>query len=90
MSTRKRHTRSSARADPEETVHNKRRKTDSGFQRTEKAIVAPTAQSVLQLHAIRQPYNVTQDYTVPALKHDTELLVKVGAVGLNPIDWKAP
>jgi hypothetical protein len=71
-------------------VHNKRRKTESDFQRTEGAVIAPTAQSVLLLHAIRQPYNVTKDYTVPALQHDTELLVKVGAVGLNPIDWKAP
>lgn len=90
MSTRKRRTRNSAKPDPEETVHNKRRKIDGGFQRAEGAVISPTAQSVLLLHAIRQPYDFTQDYTVPALKHDTELLVKVGAVGLNPIDWKAP
>ncbi|KAJ4314453.1 hypothetical protein N0V94_006446 [Neodidymelliopsis sp. IMI 364377] len=62
------------------------------FQRNEtsKGQVHPKKQSALLLQAIRQPYEVVFDHAVPEIQHDTELLVKVTAVGLNPIDWKAP
>lgn len=60
------------------------------FQRTEEEKLIPRLQSVLLLNAIRQPYEVIAGYTVPETQHDHELLVKVQAVGLNPIDWKAP
>jgi hypothetical protein len=62
------------------------------FQRNEtsKCQVHPKRQSALLLQAIRQPYEVVFDHAVPEIQHDTELLVKVTAVGLNPIDWKAP
>ncbi|KAF5663721.1 oxidoreductase [Fusarium heterosporum] len=50
----------------------------------------PSSQSVLLLHAIRQPYQVTTGHAVPEIKHDHELLVRTDTIGLNPIDWKAP
>ncbi|KAM0352358.1 hypothetical protein ACHAPU_002023 [Fusarium lateritium] len=50
----------------------------------------PSSQSVLLLHAIRQPYQVSSGYAVPEIKHDHELLVRTDTIGLNPIDWKAP
>ncbi|KAM0321682.1 hypothetical protein ACHAPQ_009300 [Fusarium lateritium] len=50
----------------------------------------PSSQSVLLLHSIRQPYQVTAGYAVPDIKHDHELLVRTDTIGLNPIDWKAP
>ncbi|KAF4990990.1 hypothetical protein FGRMN_8111 [Fusarium graminum] len=50
----------------------------------------PSSQSVLLLHAIRQPYQVTSGYAVPEIKHNHELLVRADTIGLNPIDWKAP
>ncbi|KAF2633813.1 hypothetical protein BU25DRAFT_436176 [Macroventuria anomochaeta] len=50
----------------------------------------PEQQSALLLHAIRQPYEVTIDHAVPEIQQDSELLVKVTAVGLNPMDWTAP
>ncbi|KAF2703622.1 GroES-like protein [Pleomassaria siparia CBS 279.74] len=50
----------------------------------------PETQSALLLHAIREPYKITSDYPVPQTQGEDELLVKVTAVGLNPIDWKAP
>lgn len=53
-------------------------------------IGTPENQEVLLLHAIRQPYQVTAGYPVPVIQHDDELLVRVEAIGLNPIDWKAP
>lgn len=47
-------------------------------------------QSALFLQAVRQKYVLVTDHIVPAVQHDGEILVKVDAVGLNPIDWKAP
>ena len=52
--------------------------------------VVPKTQSALLLHAIRTPYQVNKDHALPSVQDDHELLVKVSAVGLNPIDWKAP
>ncbi|CAK7238470.1 hypothetical protein SEUCBS140593_010721 [Sporothrix eucalyptigena] len=50
----------------------------------------PSSQRVLLLHAPKQPYHVTHDYAVPVFVHSRELLVRTRAIGLNPIDWKAP
>jgi hypothetical protein len=47
-------------------------------------------QTVLLLHAPKQPYQVTEGYRIPRIRHDREILVKCHAIGLNPIDWKAP
>jgi hypothetical protein len=90
MPSRKKRTRSVTRFTPAEPANSKRRKTDDDFTRNEDDIVLPETQSALQLHAIRQPYKVTKDHETPTMQNDFELLVKVQAVGLNPIDWKAP
>ncbi|KAF3762197.1 hypothetical protein M406DRAFT_45552 [Cryphonectria parasitica EP155] len=50
----------------------------------------PETQRVLLLYGPRQPYKVVQDYPVPRLQGDAEILVKTNTIGLNPIDWKAP
>ncbi|KAJ9145401.1 Zinc-binding dehydrogenase [Pleurostoma richardsiae] len=50
----------------------------------------PETQTVLLLHAPKERYQVTQDFPVPEFSHDRELLVRTRAIGLNPIDWKAP
>ncbi|KAH8802681.1 chaperonin 10-like protein [Xylogone sp. PMI_703] len=47
-------------------------------------------QDVLLLHGPKQRYIHTPKYAVPELHTDREMLVNVQAVGLNPIDWKAP
>lgn len=47
-------------------------------------------QEVLLLHAPKQRYIHTKDYQIPSVKDEREMLVKVQAIGLNPIDWKAP
>jgi hypothetical protein len=62
----------------------------SNFQHSEESTEIPETQSALLLHAIRQPYEVKEDYPTPMVLRDDELLVKITAVGLNPIDWKAP
>ncbi|RDW77727.1 putative zinc-binding dehydrogenase protein [Coleophoma cylindrospora] len=46
-------------------------------------------QQVLLLHAPKQPY-IRTEYDVPLLCDEREMLVKIKAIGLNPIDWKAP
>lgn len=60
------------------------------FQRNEVDEKHSEQQSALLLHAIRKPYEVATDYAIPEIQNDTELLIKVTAVGLNPIDWKSP
>jgi NADPH:quinone reductase-like Zn-dependent oxidoreductase len=62
----------------------------SDFQHSEESTQVPETQSALLLHTIRQPYEVKEDYPTPTVLRDDELLVKITAVGLNPIDWKAP
>ncbi|MBE3044056.1 hypothetical protein IMZ48_16095 [Candidatus Bathyarchaeota archaeon] len=50
----------------------------------------PLTQTVLLLNEPRQDYQVVRNYPVPDLLGDDEVLVKTAAIGLNPIDWKAP
>lgn len=50
----------------------------------------PEKQTVLLLHAPRTPYQLTEDYPVPQLEGEHDVLVRTQAIGLNPIDWKAP
>jgi hypothetical protein len=47
-------------------------------------------QNALVLHAVNERYILVADHAVPLITHDDEILVKVNAIGLNPIDWKAP
>lgn len=49
-----------------------------------------THQDVLLLHGAKQRYTHTPKYEIPQIKNDSEMLVKVSVIGLNPIDWKAP
>ncbi|KAK7425154.1 hypothetical protein QQX98_000068 [Neonectria punicea] len=50
----------------------------------------PDTQTVLLLHGIRQQYELTSGYALPATIHSHELLVRSSTIGLNPIDWKSP
>ncbi|AEO58523.1 hypothetical protein MYCTH_53905 [Thermothelomyces thermophilus ATCC 42464] len=54
------------------------------------APIIPETQTVLLLHAARQPYELTENYPVSDLRDDHEVLVQTRAIGLNPVDWKAP
>ncbi|KAK3400431.1 hypothetical protein B0T20DRAFT_432348 [Sordaria brevicollis] len=53
-------------------------------------IQIPEKQTVLLLHAAKTPYTLTEDYPVPQLEDEHDVLVRTQAIGLNPIDWKAP
>ncbi|KAL2150451.1 hypothetical protein VTH82DRAFT_7014 [Thermothelomyces myriococcoides] len=57
---------------------------------SKKPLITPETQTVLLLHAARQPYELTENYSVPDLRNDSEVLVQTRAIGLNPVDWKAP
>lgn len=48
-----------------------------------------THQEVLLLHGVKQRYTHTPKHEIPHIKSDSEMLVKVSVIGLNPIDWKA-
>lgn len=47
-------------------------------------------QKALLLHGAHQQYTLVTDHIVPEILRDGEILVKVVAIGLNPIDWKGP
>ncbi|KAJ5671194.1 hypothetical protein N7507_000321 [Penicillium longicatenatum] len=47
-------------------------------------------QRVLLLRAAREQYTLVDNHHVPSILHPGEVLVKVLAIGLNPIDWKGP
>lgn len=47
-------------------------------------------QRVLLLRGPKQPYVEVFDHPTPTLDGNRELLVRNIAIGLNPIDWKAP
>ncbi|GLI81519.1 hypothetical protein PoHVEF18_009901 [Penicillium ochrochloron] len=67
--------------------------TSTTTKEEEKRLVSQTVearQSVLLLKGIREQYTLVNDHTIPAILHPGEILVKVLAIGLNPIDWKAP
>lgn len=52
--------------------------------------LSASGQDVLLIHGPGQDYKLTQNHGIPELRNDNEILVKVMAVGLNPIDWKGP
>ena len=47
-------------------------------------------QELLLLHGPKQEYALVKDGSIPQLQNEREMLIKVTALGLNPIDWKAP
>lgn len=57
---------------------------------TSSTITVPETQTILLLYGPRQPYKLVDDYPVPQLQNETEVLVLNHTIGLNPIDWKAP
>jgi hypothetical protein len=57
---------------------------------SEAQLPIPSSQTVLLLHGLRQPYQITDGHPVPSTKHGHELLVRTDTIGLNPIDWKSP
>jgi NADPH:quinone reductase-like Zn-dependent oxidoreductase len=52
--------------------------------------ILATGQDVLLIHGPGQEYKLTQNHGIPELESEHEILIKVIAVGLNPIDWKGP
>ncbi|KAJ6442493.1 enolase C-terminal domain-like protein [Purpureocillium lavendulum] len=52
--------------------------------------IVPEVQDALLLHGPGQQYQIHKKHPVPRLVEETEVLVKTTAIGLNPIDWKAP
>ncbi|GIC87394.1 zinc-binding alcohol dehydrogenase family protein [Aspergillus udagawae] len=49
-----------------------------------------TKQSALLLKGVGEQYTLVTDHGVPTVAHEDEILVKIMAIGLNPIDWKGP
>ncbi|KAI5209494.1 GroES-like protein [Aureobasidium subglaciale] len=49
----------------------------------------PFQQSIALLHAARERLVLTEGYPVPLPKTEDELVVKIKAIGLNPVDWKS-
>jgi NADPH:quinone reductase-like Zn-dependent oxidoreductase len=47
------------------------------------------SQKALLLHSAGEAYTLVKCHEVPALVHSNEILIKVAAIGLNPVDWKA-
>ncbi|KAL9097393.1 MAG: hypothetical protein Q9165_000288 [Trypethelium subeluteriae] len=47
-------------------------------------------QDVLFIHGPGQQYRLTSQQEIPSLNSPSEVLVKVIAIGLNPVDWKGP
>lgn len=85
MTTSLKRTRSPAESSPE-----KKTKIQNEFQRRETLLQPPRRQHALLLHTARQPYDLATSHETPEIKLADELLIKVEAIGLNPIDWKAP
>lgn len=63
------------------------RRVDSPVDSKEEDV--PDHQKVALLHAARQPFVLTEGYPTPLPKSDDELVIKVKAIGLNPVDWKS-
>ena len=75
-----------------EPASKKRRSGVLKFQEDDKTLnllSIPSHQTVLILHGARQDYMLQNSYPVPQLKDDRELLVRIGYIGLNPLDWKS-
>ncbi|GAA6012170.1 hypothetical protein JCM11491_001772 [Sporobolomyces phaffii] len=50
--------------------------------------VLPETQSALLVHGPRQRYELAS-IPLPTLRSDDEVLVRIEAIGLNPVDWKS-
>ncbi|KAJ5232663.1 hypothetical protein N7468_005619 [Penicillium chermesinum] len=54
------------------------------------AQLSKARQRALLLNAAREKYTLVSDHSIPSIVHKGEILVKVLAIGLNPVDWKGP
>lgn len=61
----------------------------SSISSTAKEDSLPRSQIALVLQGLRQPYTITPAHPVPLLSYPDELMIKIQAIGLNPIDWKS-
>ncbi|KAL4973029.1 chaperonin 10-like protein [Aspergillus desertorum] len=57
---------------------------------TRPAKAPSVTQQALLVHAAQQPYALVTDHAIPAILHKDEVLIRVIAIGLNPVDWKGP
>ncbi|KAJ5273222.1 hypothetical protein N7478_008347 [Penicillium angulare] len=57
---------------------------------TQTPVPSETNQRALLLKAAREQYTLVDNHQIPSVIHSGEILVKVLAIGLNPIDWKGP
>ncbi|KZT41733.1 oxidoreductase [Sistotremastrum suecicum HHB10207 ss-3] len=46
-------------------------------------------QDVLLLRAPRQPYEFVENWPRPQIESENEVLIRIKAIGLNPVDWKS-
>ncbi|KAF2667823.1 GroES-like protein [Microthyrium microscopicum] len=68
----------------------KRVKIEKIFQHSTGQLALPETQRVLLLHAMKEKYRLEEKYEMPKILHPEEIIVRTDAIGLNPIDWKAP
>src|ERR1700732_1862360 len=45
-------------------------------------------QRALILRCPKQPYELVDDWPLPQIERPNEVLTRIEAIGLNPIDWK--
>lgn len=46
-------------------------------------------QKALVLHGVRERFTLKNDHPIPEIREIDEIVVKIKAIGLNPIDWKS-
>jgi NADPH:quinone reductase-like Zn-dependent oxidoreductase len=46
-------------------------------------------QRALILRGLKQRYELVDDWPVPLIENPNEVLIRIEAIGLNPIDWKS-
>ncbi|PQE03591.1 oxidoreductase zinc-binding dehydrogenase family protein [Rutstroemia sp. NJR-2017a BVV2] len=63
---------------------------NNGIHGTQEPPFALSVQEALLLHGPKQPYTHILNQPIPQPENDREMLVAIEAIGLNPIDWKAP
>lgn len=49
----------------------------------------PRTQKALLLREVRQPFALAEDHQVPEVLAPDEVIIRIQAIGLNPIDWKS-
>ena len=52
-------------------------------------VLPATHQRAALLRGPKLPYEVIEDHPTPQLQNEHEVLIRVEAIGLNPIDWKS-